>query len=87
MFYLKSFVFLLSFRSLDSFKDRAVSIENKVERIKAEISNQEETLEGLLTLIRKSEQRILSTAQHLTNAIVSTGKIETLFQLPLSLIV
>ena len=47
--------------------------------MRAEISNQEETLEVLLTLVRRFEQQLVSTANNLTQNIVSTGKIETPF--------
>ena len=50
--------------------------------MRAEISNQEETLEDLLMMVRSFEQQLVSTANNLTHAIVSTGKIETPFNRP-----
>ena len=67
------------FRSLDNFQNKAISIENIMEGMRAEILNQEETLEVLSTFVREFEQRFSSSIESLKNYIVNTGKKKTIF--------
>ena len=67
------------FRSLDNFQNKAISIENIMEGMRAEILNQEETLEVLSTFVREFEQRFSSSIESLKNYIVNTGKKKNIF--------